>query len=560
MATINTSNGNWMTSFFYEQDLRSLYMNGALNSGFRPGIYNANMCLYTNADTAKGNLGLYLFIKKGTTLIFSNNYTLTSEGYYVRNLDQVGTYLIKCVAQEDISVQLITLTSGSYTNVCEKILGLNTTYPAAELFYIAATMIYDSENSTGYTVPKFRCVLKNTSWTPTPSYTSEDTNFFFTTPDTDVYKIPDGSVNYSTRNLISYLFLGAVKDVNWSAGTYYATTSGKWRAGTPAQDWINNHVFIGRGFPEYRQNLTADKILDSPEVIPDPNLQTLYLDAPSISAKDRIYSSTTDWRGVYNIGAYTTTGSVKFEMRTTDEQNQDLEQQISNFASAHSMSTGSSILVSDILFLSSRDRYSNEEGADLKDMFYLSEDYSGIVHGFDFRNTLKFHHLRWLSRCSDSFIGLDPAFEKESDRNAADISNITHDSYVTTSRALTGTTIVPLDVSEVNRNRLFSLLKNRNVIPAVINYMRRAGLLDPLKETDLIPAVVFFRKFVYSGSDWTSVDLFSSYGHTISGKTYGERFNPSNILNFFDLQFKTTKINNITTVSPEVFSVLPMME
>ena len=34
-----TQSSKWATTFFWEQDLRSLYMNGLLNSLLKPGVY-----------------------------------------------------------------------------------------------------------------------------------------------------------------------------------------------------------------------------------------------------------------------------------------------------------------------------------------------------------------------------------------------------------------------------------------------------------------------------------------------------------------------------------------
>ena len=59
---------SWMTTFIYEQDLRSYYMNNILYSLLHTGVYNADISISSN------NGILFLNIKKGTTLVFSNDY------------------------------------------------------------------------------------------------------------------------------------------------------------------------------------------------------------------------------------------------------------------------------------------------------------------------------------------------------------------------------------------------------------------------------------------------------------------------------------------------------
>ena len=61
-------NNSWMTTFIYEQDLRSYYMNNILYSLIHTGVYNANISISTS------NGVMSLNIKKGTTLVFSNDY------------------------------------------------------------------------------------------------------------------------------------------------------------------------------------------------------------------------------------------------------------------------------------------------------------------------------------------------------------------------------------------------------------------------------------------------------------------------------------------------------
>ena len=58
----------WMTTFIYEQDLRSYYMNNILYPLLHIGVFNSDISI------SSGNGILFLNIKKGTTFIFSNDY------------------------------------------------------------------------------------------------------------------------------------------------------------------------------------------------------------------------------------------------------------------------------------------------------------------------------------------------------------------------------------------------------------------------------------------------------------------------------------------------------
>lgn len=110
---------SWSTTFFWEQDLRSLYMNGLLNSVLKPGIYNANMGIF--ATTSNAGLGatfdikvpgVYLYLKRGTTFVFSNNY-LCSDGQIIPEFENSGNFLIKSVVLQDTCEPIIQVSSGS---------------------------------------------------------------------------------------------------------------------------------------------------------------------------------------------------------------------------------------------------------------------------------------------------------------------------------------------------------------------------------------------------------------------------------------------------------------
>ena len=173
---------NWQFSFHYEQDLRSKYMNHILSGVLQPGVYNAGIELVhyqtpnSGEDKTQVN-GWYLFIKKGTTLVFRNGYKIKDNGNkstIIRDLDSLGSYTIKCTAQEDMySSRLAPTTTTTNTNI-------NTDLSN---YFVVAKVAYDEEESTSFTAPSFSLVTVN-----------EEGTGFKELGDKDIsdYNIPDG--------------------------------------------------------------------------------------------------------------------------------------------------------------------------------------------------------------------------------------------------------------------------------------------------------------------------------------------------------------------------------
>ena len=117
--------GKWMTTFIYEQDLRSYYMNNILYPLLHIGVFNSDISI------SSGSGILFLNIKKGTTFIFSNDYvdiknevdkgdtviqgnknTIRGRSFNGKSNDSYGRKgeaqisLIKCVALEDMTIRL----------------------------------------------------------------------------------------------------------------------------------------------------------------------------------------------------------------------------------------------------------------------------------------------------------------------------------------------------------------------------------------------------------------------------------------------------------------------
>ena len=239
------ASSGWMTTFYYRQDLRSLYMNGVLNAGFKPGIYNADMTLYTiNAsDQTAEKSGLYLYVKKGTTLIFSNAVSHDANGYH-RDLSNIGSYLIKCVATVDQRIQIAELSETS-GNKNSALFGNNNTGAKAESrLFLTALMIYNAEDDEGLDAPQF-CVAKINS-------NRQQDEGYYTLLDME-YSLPEGPIQTLNSNL-SYLFIG-VMNTPYTDKIY---VNGSAWIPNAAEDWAKDHVFTARGLPDYRQTMIAD--------------------------------------------------------------------------------------------------------------------------------------------------------------------------------------------------------------------------------------------------------------------------------------------------------------
>ena len=563
MASIS-GNTSWMTSFFFEQDLRSQYMNGVLNAGLKPGIYNPNICLYTrdatsvNTELTKDANGVNLFIRKGTTFVFSNNYEKANGSKcYERNLNNVGTYMIKCFAMEDIVVNLINASTTNDTAV--DILGTGPDSPACPLFYIVASIMYNPDDSTGESIPEFRCVVPNYNY-DSDNVTSGSR--YFRTAGTNVgnapWQIPEGSSSIEPKDkYISYLMVGAVKDVtatNIDSTSYrdpkihYMASKGDWKSAIDGNSestgnvlWSQNHVFIGRGLQEYRQSLIADKNVMSPELIPDPSLNSFVLDMPNTFINDVLIDKPEEYSGIWGI---------RNRNRNLPNLNNNLVT-LSGIKSAMNSSEGD-FLIWDFYFLNSRSRYSE------------LEDLNNLLSGYNIESDLSIIHESFATKLEsiDLIDFMNPSYDKEADKR---VPNVDHWDYLSdeTSPAkayLQGKKLIPLDVNDLNRDRLLKLIKNKSIIPQVINYLRKNNKLNIKKTTTLLPLAIAFRKVSKNAGELEnngkSVD---DIGYLSNDDTLN-RVHPCNILSLLDLQYKTSQINVSTIKSQDIYSVLPVQE
>ena len=190
----------WMTTFIYEQDLRSYYMNNILYPLLHTGVFNSDISISTRSGI------LFLNIKKGTTLVFSNDYvdiknevangdtvlqgntnTIYGRSFNGKSKDSYGSKgeaqisLIKCVALEDMVVRLNYL--GSSDSLTQS---TNDPHVNANGFnkpiYIGAIIKYSAEGgTTSFTDPAFRLLVNNESYTSeyTEEGTTADSKYFY---------------------------------------------------------------------------------------------------------------------------------------------------------------------------------------------------------------------------------------------------------------------------------------------------------------------------------------------------------------------------------------------
>lgn len=722
----------WSTNFYYEQDLRSLFMNGMYNSSFSPGIYNANMYLFSPPKADADNGGISLFIGKGTTFIFSNNMIQGPQGRWIRNPNMPGEWVIKCVANKDITVEIAKLNASRDTNETsllgntEATANNNMVYAPVK-WYLTAMMYYQPEQVLpGWESPRFAAVLDNTSfrskvydlndkpegWEASgvgTAYDHVDINNLYFDPVVDSIDVPifDGSdtnqslgLSEDSRKMLSYLMIGQVIDVSKIPSKTAYTTNNDWGASfnnngedlssTITDDnenaklsWLKNHVFVGRGMPDYRKNYIQNKNTLSPEILPTPLLDRLYLDTNTLYNHDILYqtnvadygtqpvsegaTSKNNWEDILGIGVDRTSiesheydnpwygkwitapglepnfksinpreavyildrpidasgnykggyvRSSKYE-ESLHYENSIIKEVVDNWEIYKNTDY---IVACDIAFLSTREKYSFTDSLDLHEDEILpdhnndhNKNLRDIFTSEALKEKFKIIPLRFLSPVKNDspeiYLQFNPNQNNDkikierpkgsTDNNPlpANDPHVYKDSgaslaskYFSTKDVNYVEEIIPLDVSEGNQKRLQDIVKNLNIVPLAIDYIRQHTNESPylnIKETtSLIPAFIIFRKFLIEKKDISATDQsfndpiiennyiylrpcdsisrdYVKQGSILNGSTENPiypRFNPANILSFFDLQYKTLQANAIDFKVDNLYSVIPVIE
>lgn len=513
---------NWMTSFFYKEDLRSEYMNGLLDGAFRPGVYNGNFVIFADDTSVK------LFVKKGTTLLFGNCYEKRGGRYYLNPDSLAGTYLIKCTARTDLVEDLLTLsktTTPSLTvrsllgyksqDVVEKV--------APRTSFVFADILYNAEKTTetGAIEPRFRMCLPNENI---------DEGYYYC-PDVaeDADPINKITENMTTRVLDhSYLFLGALEDVNYAPDKVYLT--GYSWSGDLRNDWISSHRFVARGLPEFRGNYLKTSTVRNPEIFLGVSRRNLFLDATRVSVEDKIYTEVADWRE----SLLSDTGEPSnFSLKTYTQD--DFE----------NLYTDRRYVLIDVGFLGTRAKYSEKEPS-LNNI--LEKDTS----------TLKKITYSFITPVDDSDTSKDPtkkAYDPTREVEDTSGAELSHTNYSTEDSVfLKGNEIIPLDMNSVNISRLLDIISNKNIFSTIINKMVYDDLVDPSEITTLSPLFIAFRKIKYNDDkkEWESVIPQDS--------KFLSEVHPSNFLSFLDLQTNSNKTQTLRLNRTDVYTVLPLID
>lgn len=529
----------WETTFYYQQELRSTYMNNIINGLIRPGIYNMDAAIYAiSSATTDRNPGIYLRINAGAVLVFSNNFK-TVNNVRVRDDNTVGTYLIKCVLKEAADIPLSTVSSSGGSLYPEYLTSPN----RIPVVFVTAIFSYDPEGSAA-SVPEFKLVIPK-------SYREGDYQVLTTSklPNEDLSTVIS-DVN-SSRNF-SYLIMGALIDRSVPFGGFnpspYVTFED---FPTDNRDtWMSNHVFTGRAFPEYRESVLKNYGTLAPNLGFSPFYKNMYLTPGQFYYNGILYSiSGTSWKNIYgqndvSIGPIETPPSSVSGFSTDGIYvNADATSYIENAENVLTLANAGK-LVAEFLFMALRSEYSTggEGAAILPDLtsLFTSNDVQKKLIPFrvvcDFpSNGINLNTLDVLDENSDIHLAFP------------DISEA----------------VIPLDVSIFNINRLKKMLLNKNIVLPVIDALRQYGdTRSPYFVAGtgdaLLPLMVSFRKINASGTDYIDAASSTAAVRNSVGTTFSA-VNPANILTFFELQANGYTVMGANLATAETFTTLPFL-
>lgn len=594
MASIG--NPAWSTTFFYAQDLRSLYMNGLLANIVKPGIYNPNMAVFAK-DTSQGSAsnpsnnpilkdtpqGLYLYIKKGTTFIFSNNYRYTNNKDVARDMKSTGSFIIKSTTLDDTYLPIDIINSVS----SKMLFGQETTdsqldYEAEKEIYLYAILNYSGEADLNVpNIPQIQWCTKNSEYLTSPA----GIRYMFNNQiGGDKFRIPDGVGTFNEfTSQTCYLFLGTLTRKKTATTLKYLGASGDWIA-KGGEKFIEDYIFTGRGFPEYRQTSEQFSSVFKPDFTfshdtfsPTTGTTTetfpnYYLSAESMSLGSNVFSTDKgyDWRGYFGLESGTPPNSAKFTFHNWS-------------SSLPSPGSNTELLITDLVYLSVHNRTSEETTEELLGSLLKTnntevptlESFSWVTYGKDsdenkipqIFNPNQFD-IQAVNSESEIVVDSEPWDETNNKVNISYSENAYHSKletpkHTTTTSAsyiLSGVPTINLDTNVSNIERLASIIENKNVVPTVIEYIRRhrnedknnaENHMDASQCSSIIPVALAFRKFKKVGDAWKSIDSVSTLKGTV---------HPSNILNFFDLQSSAMKVFDVSIETSDVYTILPVID
>ncbi len=488
----------WSLTFTYEQELKSEYMNDILKGVTQPGVYNANMCLYTEPITEPG---VHLKILAGTTLVFSNgkNWSGTPSVCH-RDMDNIGDYVVKATATTDESQLLIS--AGA-----DLILGETDGVPNAPLLFVGATYVYDHENpgSSSISIALYR-----------PFKALALISALATLPNEDV-EVTDGT--YDEHE--SFLILGTIINTKKTGLTGYVTGGGAWAAGADDR-WKADNVFTGKGLPDYSHQITRGYQDKLPDLIPAETISRFFFTSGKMIHKGISYNvDGQDWRTMYGWGdtdAITTPPTSETGIQV--DYNYSSSAQTTTW-SADPLTTAASKLYMTVVF--------------------------AAFHGKQASSTAI--ALNTLLDSDDAEFKLLP-ITIQLDNNSALITDA-DDATLANNLFETGAiTTVPLDVSVNNVARLKAVLEDQSIFQTVVDYMRRNPDQKPYLNSgngnSLVPIFVGFRKT-------TAGDVIDDSQSLTSGG-----INPVNCLTLKDLQGLPQ--SNLINAIEDVFNIISVVE
>lgn len=551
---------SWMTTFIYEQDLRSYYMNNILYSLLHTGVYNADISISSSSGI------LFLNIKKGTTLVFSNDYvdikkeveeadntlvpdssnTIIGRSFNGKSKVSYGNKgeskvsLIKCVALEDMVLRLNYQGASNSLNASTEDRHISAN-GFNKSVYIYAVIRYSADGTANsFIKPEFRLLVNNDSYSS--DYKEEalvESRYFykFMPPtkgtvgklEVDDGNPPDGvdAESFSTSaRMVNWLMLGIINPIDreWSSSSEYSFDG----------NWYKNHVFTGRGIPEYRYSLSLGKEILSPEIMFDTpcmkkendsyirdttriGYKKIYLDADRIINNGRVYSSTIDWRQFYSVGPFKHISEIQ---NNTSSETQKLNPKlvelsfpsIKEYIESNIKDSIGEFVVYDVVFACSRNNITNSNGT-------LSERKLNLIsyRGYtDEGNVCQYF-----------------------DKNLYEDNPSSRELY--------------LDISSHNVDNLIGAVTNRDFLSIAIEGLRKDGKLDPNSNGEsLIPVCIIFRPFYRESNDIKPIGI-------PEGDEYLDCINPVNVLSYFDIAYKMTELNPITVKAQDAFTVIPVM-
>ncbi len=490
---------SWDLTFIYAQELRSKSMNDILRGVSRPGVYKPNMYLYTTDNT--NTPAVWIKILKGTTLMFANGRDVS--GAYKRDLDDVGDYLIKAVANDDISVELL------QTNGGQNLLSQSGGAPWAPILYVGAEYLYnpDISGDTNISIKLYR-----------PNYTNANISG-------DVDPLPNEDMDSGYENLKTFLILGTIINTQTTGMVNYFSDI-TWINGSEGEDrWLQDNIFTARGLPDYSRRVSRDFQKDLPDLIFARDIKNIFLTEGTINYNGAIYDiAGKTWRTQYGYGgdpgtSYETGEPSVAQGFIIDKSYLDLNQDTWDDEGV-ALDTPSKLYVT-LVFMALKGKSSESIDPTLSTLLNIET--------------------------IDATYKLLP-ITIEMDANALETN--------TNSGALNGelfggiSSIIPLDVSVNNISRLKSVFSNKAILHKVVDYMRRNEDLKPYLNPDngetIIPIFAGFRSTDGSGV-FDDPQTVTSLG-----------INPTNCLTLKD--FQGVPESNLNNVIENVFDILSIID